>query len=59
MAQEEYKYFISFISSNKLFQNLEITRNKFIEGIDDIREIENEIKNDIGVDISILYYRMI
>lgn len=59
MEKEKFKYFVSYVVNNSEYYNTEIVRDTFIEGIDDIRSIEEDIKKDLGRHtITILNYRI-
>ena len=44
MGKEKFKYFVSFVDEDITVHNAEVVRDTFIEGIDDIRSIEEDIK---------------
>ena len=57
---EEFKYFISFqrcSEDDNTFENIELNR-KLIESICDIRDIEDQLKNEETDSITIIEYRM-
>jgi hypothetical protein len=64
MSQEKYDYFVSYVinNDNNHFKNTCITRDKFIESIDEIREIQEYIADQLelnkGLVITIINYRI-
>lgn len=60
MSDEVLKYFISFVSEEHGFSNTEIYRNNFIESIEEIKEIEEELNNKFPhlKTIKIINYRL-
>lgn len=59
MGKEKFKYFVSFVDEDITVHNAEVVRDTFIEVIDDIRSIEEDIKKDLGRHtITILNYRI-
>lgn len=62
MEKEKFKYFVSYVVNNDEFYNTEIIRDNFIEGIDDIRYLQEYIAEEImlnkGSKITILNYKV-
>jgi hypothetical protein len=62
LEKEKFKYFISYAVNNIEFYNTEISRDSFIEGIDDIRYLQEYIADQVmlnkGLKITILNYKV-
>lgn len=58
MEKEKFKYFVSYVVNSKIFYNAEYISDKFIDGMDEIKEIESKLKFDEEDTVTIINYRI-